>query len=195
MTNIGVTVGRTEPLVARLAGQAPSLAPERPQPFNTIRRPTVPTQENGLYEPLCGPLVDRLPLASRFNSSVQQPIWVSSLLIAPAGWVLPPSQIARRSRRKSTWETAISRSRPVARSSATASRLIAAGPAPARTAARTAPADGNSSTGGACCTSTPNTRRNATASESRMPARGSRHTSDVRANSSAVTARDCRAHS
>jgi hypothetical protein len=165
------------------------------QPSNAICRPTVPTQEYGLYEPLCGPLLDRLRLASRLNPSVQQPIWVSRLLIAPAGWVLPPSQIARRSRRKSIWETAISRSRPAARSSATESRLIAAGPAPARTAARTAPADGNSSTGGACCTSTPNAWRNATASESRMPARGSRHTSGVCANSSALTARDCRAHS
>jgi hypothetical protein len=129
------------------------------------------------------------------NSSVQRPIWLSNFLVAPAGGVLPPSQIARRSRRRSTSEIMISLRRPACRSSATASRLIAAGPAPARTAARTAPADGNSSTGGACCTSTPNARRNATASESRMPARGSRHTSGVCANSSALTARDCRAHS
>ena len=166
------------------------------QPSNAICRRTVPAQEYGLYEPLCGgPLLDRRRLASRLSSSVQQRMWVSRLLIAPAGWVHPPSQIARRSRRKSIWETAISRSRPAARSSATASRLNAAGPAPARTAARTAPADGSSSTGGACCTSTPNARRNATASESRMPARGSRHTSGVCANSSAVTARERRAHS
>ena len=132
-----------------------------------------PNARDGLYEPVCDPLLDRLRLALRLRSSVQHRIWVSRLLIAPAGWVLPPSQIARRSRRKSIWETAISRSRPAARSSATASRLNAAGPAPARTAARTAPADGNSSIGGACCTSTPNAPRNATASESRMPARAS----------------------
>ncbi len=57
--------------------------------------------------------------------------------------------MARSSRRKSNWEIVIALSRPTAKSSATASRLIAAGPAPARTAARTAAAVGSSSTGGA----------------------------------------------
>ncbi|COY50687.1 Uncharacterised protein [Mycobacterium tuberculosis] len=69
--------------------------------------------------------------------------------------------------------------RPNARSSAIASRLIAAGPAPAKTAARTAAADDNSSTGGACCMSSPSVSRNAAVSESRMPEFGSRVTKGV----------------
>ena len=95
------------------------------------------------------------------------------------GWARPPTQIARSSRRKSNWETVIALSRPTAKSSATASRLMAAGPAPARTAARIAAAVGSSSTGGACCIASPKLRRSATVSELRMPARGSRVTSNV----------------
>ncbi len=88
-------------------------------------------------------------------------MWLSKSRIAPAGGVRPPIQMARNLRRRSNFGISTACSRPTARSSATASRLMAAGPAPASTAARMAAADGRSNTGAACCRSSPTTLLNA----------------------------------
>src|ERR1700722_8673708 len=121
-------------------------------------------------------------------------MWLNRSRIAPAGGVRPPTQIARRARRRFRSGTCTARRRPTARSSVTASLLITAGPAPARTAARTAAADDNTSAGLACGTSSPRALRNAAVNESRVPDPGSRATSGVRLSSAALTPFDRRAH-
>src|SRR3984957_1695953 len=121
-------------------------------------------------------------------------MWLNRSRIAPAGGVRPPTQIARRARRRFRSGTCTARRRPTARSSATASLLITAGPAPAKTAARTAAADDNSSAGLACAKSSPRALRNAAVSESRVPDPGSRATSGVRPSSEALTPFDRRTH-
>jgi len=121
-------------------------------------------------------------------------MWLSRSRTAPAGGVRPPTQMARSWRRRFNSWTGMARRRPTARSSATVSRLITAGPAPARTEARTAAADDNSSTGGACCILSPSSRCSAVVNESRVPEPSSRVTRGVCASSAALTTRDRRVH-
>lgn len=80
-------------------------------------------------------------------------MWFNRSRTAPAGGVRPPVQIALRSRCKSNSGTSTLRSRPTARSSATANLLITAGPAPASTAPRTATEEDSSNAGRGCSTS------------------------------------------
>ena len=81
----------------------------------------------------------------------------------------------------------------MAKSSPTANALITAGPAPARTAARTAAAEESSRTG-AVCSTVPSAACSAAVSESRVPDPASRATSGVWASSMGITGRVRLAH-
>ena len=90
-----------------------------------------------------------------------------------------PFQIARNARFRSSPETGIWGSRPVTRSSATASSLITAGPAAASTVARAAAVVDTDRAAGACTTSAPTAVASAAMSVSRVPEPPSRLTSGV----------------